>query len=41
VNFNGNSWPGSSSLAVEDVELTAREFMGINGAHQLLKNPNV
>jgi len=28
-------------LSVQDVELTAREFRGINGAQQLLRNPNV
>ncbi|HVN21786.1 MAG TPA: metallophosphoesterase [Dongiaceae bacterium] len=41
VSFNGKSQAGSNSLSVEDVELTAREFGGINGVHQLLKNPTV
>jgi 3',5'-cyclic AMP phosphodiesterase CpdA len=27
-------------ISIEDVELTAREFSGINGVQQLLKNPN-
>jgi len=41
VSFNGRSQPASSSLSVEDIELTAREFRGINGVQQLLRNPNV
>jgi 3',5'-cyclic AMP phosphodiesterase CpdA len=41
VSFNGRAQPGSSSLSVEDVELTAREFRGINGVQQFLKDPNV
>ena len=41
VSFNGKSQPGSTSLSVEDVELTAREFQGINGVHQFLKTPGV
>ena len=40
VEFNGKPRPGSSPLSIEDVELTAQEFRGINGAHQFLKNPN-
>jgi len=41
VSFNGRSQPASSSLSVEDIELTAREFRGINGVQQLLRNPNM
>ena len=41
VSFNEKSQPGSSAIAVDDVELTAREFMGINGVHQMLKNPTI
>jgi 3',5'-cyclic AMP phosphodiesterase CpdA len=41
VNFNGKTQPGTKSLSVEDVELTAREFRGINGVHQFLKVSNV
>jgi 3',5'-cyclic AMP phosphodiesterase CpdA len=41
VSFNGKPQPGSSSLSVADIELTAREFRGINGVQQLLRNPNV
>ena len=41
VSFNGKEQPGSTSLSVEDVELTAREFRGINGIQQLLTSPNV
>ncbi len=41
VAFNGKPQPGASSLSIEDVELTAREFRGINGAQQLLRNPRV
>jgi len=41
VSFNGKPQPGSSVLSVEDVELTAREFRGINGAQQLLRDPRV
>lgn len=37
VSFNGKGQPNSSPLSVEDVELTAREFRGINGAQQLLR----
>lgn len=38
LNFNGQALPDSQPLAIEDVELTAREFRGINGAQQLLRN---
>lgn len=41
VSFNGKSEPGSAPLSIEDVELTAREFRGINGVHQFLKDPVV
>ena len=41
VRFNSQSQPGSAPLALQDVELTAREFGGINGVHQMLRNPNV
>lgn len=41
VSFRGASEPGSSPLAIEDVELTAREFRGVNGVHQLLKDPGI
>jgi hypothetical protein len=40
VNFKGE-FAESSAFAIEDVELTAREFRGINGVQQMLKNPNV
>ena len=30
-----------NSLSIEDVELTSREFMGINGVQQILKNPSL
>ena len=41
VAFNGKPQPGSRSLSIEDVELTSREFRGINGVQQLLKDPSV
>ncbi len=41
VNVNGKPAPGTQSLSIEDVELTAREFRGINGVHQFLKDPDV
>lgn len=41
VSFNGKPQPGSQPLAIEDIELTAREFRGINGVQQMLRNPNV
>ncbi len=37
-NFAGK--PQMNTVAVEDVELTAREFSGINGIQQILKTPN-
>ncbi|MGO9088086.1 MAG: metallophosphoesterase family protein [Candidatus Sulfotelmatobacter sp.] len=41
VTFDGKPCPGSSSLSIEEIELTAREFRGINGVHQLLRDPQV
>jgi hypothetical protein len=41
VSFNGTAQPGSTPLSINDIELTAREFRGINGAQQLLRNPNL
>ncbi len=41
VAFNGKAQPGATSLSVEDVELTSREFRGINGVQQILRAPNV
>jgi 3',5'-cyclic AMP phosphodiesterase CpdA len=41
VSFDGKPRPGSRALSVEDIELTAREFRGINGVHQLLRDPQV
>ena len=41
VAFNGKPQPGATSVAVAEIELTAREFRGINGVQQLLKDPNV
>ena len=41
VQFNGKSQPDSNALTLHDIELTAREFRGINGVHQLLRNPSV
>jgi hypothetical protein len=41
VSFNGARQPGTAPLSIEDVELTAREFRGINGVQQLLRNPLV
>jgi hypothetical protein len=38
-NFVGK--PLVNSVSVEDVELTAREFMGINGIQQILKTPSL
>ena len=38
VNFNGQAQPNTTPVSVEDIELTAREFRGINGAQQLLRN---
>jgi 3',5'-cyclic AMP phosphodiesterase CpdA len=39
VNFNGKPQPGSTPISIDDVELTANEFRGINGVHQFLKSP--
>ncbi len=33
--------PQTASVAIEDVELTSREFSGINGIQQLLRNPKL
>ena len=41
VSFNGKPQPGSHLISVEDIELTAREFRGINGVQQLLREPLV
>ena len=41
VSFNGKPQPASSSISVSDIELTAREFRGINGVHQFLREPGV
>jgi len=41
VSFNGKPQPGSRALSIKDIELTAREFRGINGVQQLLRNPKV
>jgi hypothetical protein len=38
VSFNGQAQPASTPVSVEDIELTAREFRGINGAQQLLRD---
>jgi hypothetical protein len=40
VHENVGRKPQMNKLSVEDVELTAREFSGINGIQQLLKTPN-
>jgi 3',5'-cyclic AMP phosphodiesterase CpdA len=41
VSFNGQPQPGSQPVSVDDIELTAREFRGLNGVQQLLRNPNL
>ena len=41
VSFNGKMQPNSGSLSIQDVELTAREFRGINGVQQMLRDPQV
>ena len=41
VSFNGKAQAGSKALSIEDVELTAREFRGINGVQQILREPAV
>lgn len=33
--------PMVNTVNVEDVELTTREYMGINGINQILRNPNL
>ena len=38
-SFSGK--PETNSIGIEDVELTAREFSGINGIQQLLQNPKL
>jgi 3',5'-cyclic AMP phosphodiesterase CpdA len=38
VSVNGKPEPGIKTLSIDDVELTSREFSGINGAQQLLKS---
>ena len=40
VHENVGGKPQANTVAIEDVELTAREFSGINGIQQLLKTPN-
>lgn len=41
VEANAKGSTSERSIAIEDVELTAREFMGINGVHQILKEPSL
>jgi 3',5'-cyclic AMP phosphodiesterase CpdA len=41
VSFNGRAEVGSKALSIEDIELTAREFRGINGVQQILRDPRV
>lgn len=41
VSFEENKRSGSTPLSIEDIELTSREFRGINGVQQLLRNPNL
>jgi len=41
VSFNGKAEIGSKALSIEDIELTAREFRGINGVQQILRDPRV
>jgi hypothetical protein len=38
-SFSGK--PQTNSIGIEDVDLTAREFSGINGIQQLLRNPKL
>jgi hypothetical protein len=40
VHENVGGKPQTNTVAIEEVELTAREFSGINGIQQLLKTPN-
>lgn len=41
VHENVGGKPQMNTVAVEDVELTAREFSGINGIQQILKTPTL
>lgn len=41
VSFNGKAQPGAAALSIDDIELTAREFRGINGFQQILRDPRV
>jgi len=41
VAFNGKPQPGSKSISVDEIELTAREFHNINGVHQILRNSEI
>ncbi len=41
ISFSGKQQPGTAPLSIADVELTSREFRGINGIQQLLKDPLV
>jgi len=41
VHENYSGKPAVNTISVEDVELTAREFSGINGVQQLLRNPSL
>jgi 3',5'-cyclic AMP phosphodiesterase CpdA len=41
VHENAGGKPRTNTVSVEDVELTAREFSGINGIQQVLKEPNL
>jgi 3',5'-cyclic AMP phosphodiesterase CpdA len=41
VSFDGRPQPSAGQLSIADIELTAREFRGINGVQQLLKDPNL
>ncbi len=41
VQANAKGSTSTSSIAISDIELTAREFLGINGVHQILKDPSL
>lgn len=41
VHENFSGLPLVNNVAVEDVELTVREFSGINGIQQILRDPNL
>ncbi len=41
VQANPKGTASVNSIAINDVELTAREFMGINGVQQILKDPSL